>query len=73
MKKNPGRKERRSNLYHQSYDTATKSSMQDGHGKPNNLHFMGVLKPTEKTYTHPLTNKRMEMLEKHPDRKLEGE
>ena len=72
MKRNPGRKERRNNLYHKSFDAKGKS-VQSGHGQPNTLHAMGTMTPTLQTNTHTLTNKRMEMLKKHPERRLPSE
>jgi hypothetical protein len=57
MKHNPGRKSRRKDI----------------HGKPQTLIAIGVLKPTVKVTTHQLTNKRIEMLKKHPDRMLPSE
>jgi len=73
MKHNPGRKERRDNFYHKSYDEKKKRNVQVGHGQSNQIHAMGVLKPVVELQSHQLTNKRCEMIKKHPERKLASE
>lgn len=73
MKKSAGRKDRRRDFYKRYYDAEKKTSSQDGHGNLNTLHAMGIMKPTIKTQTHPLTNKRIEMIRKHPERALSSE
>lgn len=62
MRKNPGRKERRNQEF--------KGKNKVSHGKPNNLIAIGPIKPSVVVNHSLLTNKRKNMLKRHPERML---